>query len=464
MSGCEVLKLAAELLAHYSARTRSAETREGYSRTQIKDQSEVWQEACDGAGQYREVLNDFLVVSATTGNTPLPINRTKFDRACDHLAAKGSEVAHRAANWRTAIRALLANAPHLVEEPDGFQDRRKKRSQKVADRLLLNLAADLDGWRRRVCAPLENSFAPVEPICALAANNVAGQIMRAAIELVEAEKIKPDIALIDLVTEDNFDAWRELDDGSSPATTLAKIDAFIRIRKDEYGDGPVVKHMRAQRVGLRDAHALSGSAVRQIAAMLSNPRRFELLPVALLEVARRDDLPAHVRLKLANQAPAMHAAIQYALTPAEIAGMTENEAGGFVPPTRGRDATLKSPDSVVLEHLLKQRRDIRTILGASANRDIMVSPSGARMSTKENCNALSRTQDQFGLIKHPWQRYRDYSAVRLLLAGKLSLDPVCVLLEIRNPELVHRRFAALIPRSSEASTSPLGPANEGRAA
>jgi hypothetical protein len=389
-----------------------------------------------------------LGVSMAAGDTPLPITKAKFDRAFEHLISKGDEAKNRSANWCTAIRALPPDVPHLIERPEDFQDRRKRvGDDEPKDRL----ATDLPAWKCRACAPLTTEYEDREPLSDAAADSIAGHLRRAAATLAAMDPAYRDVSLLDLVSQQSFDAWLEADDEHSPQSTLATIDAFIRVRKDLIKADDVVKYMRAQRVGRRDAHALSGDAVRQLATILIDRRRFELMPVALMEVARRGDLPAHVRLKLANQAPAMHAAIEYALTPSEVGALAEDENGGFTPPPRACEAAIGPVDCEIMKELLRQRREIRKVLNAMESRMVMVSPSGDAMLSKELCNGLTRTQRQFNLVQHPWQRFRDYAAVRMLLEDGTSLERVSVLLSIRNPVLVHRRYSALLPRSAYAA-------------
>jgi hypothetical protein len=461
MSGREALEMADALMAYYMANTRTTARREGYSRTQIKNMPAAWQEACDLAGSYRLVMHDLLGVSTAAGDVPLPITRAKFDRARAYLATKGDEAKNRPAIWCTAIRAIPPNAAHVVAHPEDFADRRERRIRNGPEEVLETGLAE---WRLMACAPLVHSFEAREPISEVSADGIADHMRRAVATLTAKDPNQSGISLLEYVSRKKFDAWVEADGEDSPKSTLATIDAFIRIRKDLVGDDAVVAHMRAQRPGRRNAHALSGNAVLQLTKMLSNPRRFELLPIALMEVARRGDLPAHVRLKLANQAPAMHAAIEYALTPSEICGLAENERGGFTPPSRAREAALGPLDCDIVDRLLWQRREIRKVLDASVSQMVMVSPSGVAMEGKQLCNALTRTQCQFGLVTHPWQRYRDYSATRMLQSDKTSLERVSILLSIRNPDLVNLRYAAMLARETEALPETEIRATSGRAA
>lgn len=455
MSGLETLALADELIAHYMANTRTQAIRSGHTRLQIKNMPAAWQEACGLVGDYRLILHDLLGVSLAAGDTPLPINKAKFNRACEYLISQGDEAKNRSANWRTAIRVLPPHVPHLVEQPGDFQDRRNKRA---GDGPEDRMTTELVSWKHVACAPLTTSFEGREQLSVTAANSITGYIRRAVATLAATDPTYSDICLLDLVSQQNFDAWLETDDEHSPMSTLATIDAFIRVRKDLLGNDAdvlrgdaVLKHMHAQRVGRRDAHALAGDAVRQLTTILTDRRRFELMPVALMEVARRGDLPAHVRIKLANQAPAMHAAMEYALTPSEVGVLAEDENGEFTPPARACEAAIGPVNCQIMNQLLRQRREIRKVLEASESRMVMVSPSGNPMSSKEICNGLARTQRQFNLVKHPLQRFRDYAAVRMLLADGTSLERVSILLSIRNPVLVHRRYSALLPRSADAA-------------
>ena len=68
------------------------------------------------------------------------------------------------------------------------------------------------------------------------------------------------------------------------------------------------------------------------------------------------------------------------------------------------------------------------------------------MGNQECAQALFRTLKQFGIKTFPWQRLRDFAALRLLLADPKALVRVANMLGIKNPVLVHLRYAAMLPR------------------
>lgn len=445
----------AEMVAAYKARGAEWDRSQPYSRVQLKNMPDEWQALCHAAGSYSSTLHDLFVLcqrasAHPTIGVPIPVTQGRFEGAQRHLTALGRRVKDRAATWLTAIRALPPEARTRVLGPgphDWVDHPQSPRRLNAAPDTFARLSADLATWATEACRDLTTKFEEREPVTPERAASIARFVECAAVVLLERGAITADVSLEEFVSQEKFDLWLEVHDDHSPTGTLQTIDAFIRIRTDLFSHrDEAIRHMRIQRTDRRNPHALPESAVGELSKMLREQRKIELTPLALMTLAGWDILPVRTRLKLANLAPAMQAAMEFALRPGDIFNAEHDADYQLIMKTRLRRAGgAPMAQSPILAYLLRQRDRVRHLLGAAASRLLMANEKGGVMGNQECAQALARTQEQFGLIRHPWQRFRDFTVIRLL-QDPSSLAMVADLLEAPNPILVHRRYSAMIPR------------------
>lgn len=466
----------AEMVAAYKARSAEWDRSQPYSRVQLRNMPEEWQALCHAAGPYSSTLHDLFVVCQRVSAhpaiaVPIPVTQGRFEGAQHYLTVLGRRVRDRAATWLTAIRALPPEARTRVLGPglhDWVDYPQSPRRLNAAPGTFVHLSADLDTWMAEACRGLSTKFEEREPVTPKRAAGAARFIECAAVVLLERGAITAEISLKEFVSQEKFDLWLDSHDDHSPTGTLQTIDAFIRIRTDLFSRrDETIGHMRIQRTDRRNPHALSKSAVDELSAMLREQRKVELTPLALMTLAGRDMLPVRTRLKLANLAPAMQAALEFALRPGDVFNAEHDADYQLIMRTRLRRAGgTPMAQSPFLAYLLRQREQVRHLLGAAASRFLMANGKGAVMGNQECAQALARTQEQFGLLRHPWQRFRDFTAIRLL-QDPSSLAKAADLLEAPNPLLVYLRYSALIPRHTplpvrSPQTSAKNPHGSGR--
>ena len=165
-----------------------------------------------------------------------------------------------------------------------------------------------------------------------------------------------------------------------------------------------------------------------------------------MEIANSSDLPRPARLKLANLAPAMQAALEFALKPGDVFALAHDNDWQIVSQPANADCK-KFQQSDGLSRLLKQRSLIRQTLGATATNAVMSTEVGAAMDNRTSDQALARTLKSFGLPEFPWQRLRDFAAVRMLIATRDNVLSVGVLLSFGDLVQVHRRYGAFLSRT-----------------
>ena len=410
------------------------------------DAPQDWKEACALAGEYGRTLHDLLSTSKRAGAPPMPITPLSIKAACDHLSENGMESKIRRACWMTAIRALPGDRPDLVE-PVLTEPAAAIRLLNAPPGTFPYVESGLEAWSARACAPLTTAFEARERLSPGTANGISRHLLCAATALHGRGEIASDARLEQLLSAAAFDAWLQGRGDNSPASLLSAIDAFIRVRTDVLGDDETVLHMRDQTVGRRDHNKLPAQALAEVCMMLGERRRLEIAPFALMILAGCGDLPDRVRLKLANIAPAMNLAIDYALAPGDVFEAEHDPAFAFHPPVRLRKAACAAPPRrPAQESLLRQRQAVREALRASPAPRLMTSATGDAKDNKTCAQALDRTQRQFALIAHPWQRFRDFAAARLLIDAPKDIKRVADLLQVKNPALVELRYREVLPR------------------
>ena len=419
--------------------------------------SPEWQSSCASLrDEYGARLHDLLMVCCkATGDAsftlPTPITEQLLGAVGDYLEEQGQESRNRIANYKTVLRALTAESASRILGPGSHEwlhQPRCPRSLNADPGTFHRLEEDLADWAELASAPLKNSFEERDPIQVARITQISRFMLCATTLLHQVGSMASKSRLRELVSRETFDAWRNATEGA-PTTTLQTIDAFVRIRCDLIGDDAVAEHMRAQRTQLRDNHALPAEAVREVQGMLERPRTIDLLPTALMWIACTDLLQVRSRLKLANVAVAASAALKYALQPGDVFSLEHDRDNRLVITTNlARADRGPVPQFAETMRLVEQRTQLREALGATSSHAIMVNEAGMPMGNQECAQALSRTQDQFGLPRFPWQRFRDFAAIRILLADPASLTVVADLLEYSDPAIVLLRYYELLPRET----------------
>lgn len=440
-------ELANELMDAYR-RKCGAPRRDCGFYVMLNDAPKAWKEACMLAGQYGRTIHGLFSTCFRAGIPPLPVTPRSIEIACEYLRAQAMDPRIRKACWLTAIRSLPADRPDLAD-PELVKPTAPIRRLNAPAGTFPKIEKDLSAWTTRTCAQLSTPFEERIMRSPGTARGMCRHLLCAATVLRDLTDITSDTTLEQLLEEATFNQWLQHQGDERPTSVLATIHAFIGVRVDLFGDDATVTHMRAQKSGRRDNNKLPGQGLAELSSMLDDPRQVELIPVALMIIAGRSEVPDRVRLKLANLAPAMNLAIDYALMPTEIFSAEHDKGFAFHPPVRLRKAALSPlPKRSIQQALLRQRWAIREALGAAATCHLMTTFSGLLMESKICAQSLDRTQRQFGLISHPWQRYRDFAAGRLLINDPGNLQRVADLLQVKIPALVELRYREVMPRSS----------------
>ncbi len=447
-------RLAEEMMGFY-ARKKQVPSQGRSKPVMLRDASEAWREVEALAGQYRRVVDDLLSTCLRAGVPSLPITRRSLAAASEYLNSQGMDVKLRPACWMTAIRRLPEDRPDLVDAALA-RPPLPVRSLNAPAGTFRAIERALEAWKAWTCLPKATSFEDRVVRTEGTAAGMVRHLLCAATSLRQCNEITDDATLEEILNESVFSAWLQLRGDGHPTSLLAAIEAFAGVRLDLFGADQTVALMKGQRANLRNGNTLPRQALPALSSMLDDPRRAELTLVALMMTAGRGELPDRVRLKLANIAAAMALAIDYALMPAEIFAAEHDDDFAFHPPIRLRKAAIgPTPMRALQGRLLRQRWLIRRELKATPTRTIMATFSGGPMSSKTCALALERTQDQFGLIACPWQRYRDFAAGRLLIADPNDLKRAADLLQVKNPALVESRYREVIPRTAATARKAL---------
>lgn len=448
------------------------------SRRRRRHMSPDWQLRCSYSKYYGARLHDLFMVYCKAAedwdfNVPISITEDRMALVECYLEEQGLEVRNRIESFKTALRSIPSEHQSAILGPGPYPwlfRNRTPRSVNAEAGTFARLEADGAAWSALACAPLVGIFEQREPLEAERAAYLLRMLSCAATMLLSKQAIGADVSLVELVSKANFDRWRNACDDDSPTVTLATIEAFVRVRTDlvhdddddDDGDGVVVD-MRAQRTDLRDNNALPQRAREELVQMLSMQAQMDMLPAALMMIATSTLLPDPGRLRLANVAAGLGAAFAYALRPAAIRKLAHDESYRVVTSTHlARAAVDALPQFEGCTTLFAQRQEIRKAVGAGSSRSIMVEKMGRPLDAQSCAQALSRTLREFGLPSFPWQRPRDYAAVRWLLAEPTALQKVADLLEYESADLLWKRYEALLPRRPNGPTIVGQPGTGGR--